>query len=143
MDTCGRALARLGLPGGPIDHEPTRAGLLTTTGLCLRALGRYKTADEAYQLAIAHAEKEPGEILAIALGNYGALWSILGDPRHALALYEEALRVLDRYAAGSEQRAWILRNQIQEPDPRPHPRPRQLAQPWLSHKAPTSSLKPF
>lgn len=110
LEECGRALARLGLPGGPVDHEPTRAGLLTTTGLCLRTLGRYKTADEAYQMAIAHAEKEPGEILAIALGNYGALWSILGDPRHALALYEEALRVLDRYAAGSEQRAWILRN---------------------------------
>ena len=110
LDSCGRALARLGIPGGSFDDKPTRAALLTTTGFCLRTLGRYDHADEAYRMAIAYAEQQPGEPLAVAIANYGVLWSVLGDPAQALALYKDALHIIDKHAAESDQRAWILMN---------------------------------
>jgi tetratricopeptide (TPR) repeat protein len=73
-------------------------------------MGRYGNADEAYRMAISHGEKEPGEQLAVAVANYGVLWSALGDARHARALYEDALKVLDEHAPDSDQRAWVLMN---------------------------------
>jgi CHAT domain-containing protein/Tfp pilus assembly protein PilF len=105
---CGRAMARLGLPGSDFDDTRTRVGILSTTGMCLRTMGRFGEADHAYRMAVDVARADPGEPLAEIITNYGVLWSHLGEPAQARALYEEALGVLDDHAPEAPMRAWVL-----------------------------------
>lgn len=121
FDDCGRALARLGFPGSSVDHEPTRAGLLTTTaGMCLRTLGRYKQADQAYRMAIAHPDHQPDETLAVrASTQRGQRRRVSPSVAHGEAVGNMPLRSAASSALIARNRPDIAAGRVLKPPARP------------------------
>lgn len=83
---------------------------LSTTAHILRMQGLFGKAQTVYQDAIAILREYPGELLASALSNLGALVSHMADPDLARGCHEEALAVVDTYCPQSPIRAQVSLN---------------------------------
>lgn len=115
LDSCGRAVAALvaSFQPGVKPTEDACAVLgttLSTTAQIHRTQGLFGKAQAAYQEAITILRECPGEHLAMALSNLGALASHMADPDLARGCYEESLAVVEAHCPESPSRAQISLN---------------------------------